>query len=370
MKFSCEKALLQSACATVSRAAASKSPIPALEGLLIEAAGDKIKITGYDLKKAIFTTIEGNIEENGATVLTAKLFGEMIRRMPDGIVTVSSDENDNVSVRCGKNEYNFTGLAAGDYPELPNVDEMNNISLPQKTLANMLTKTLFAVSTNEVRPIYTGILFDIEDDMLTLVAVDGFRLAKRTEKIEEGKMENCSFVVPGHTLSDIEKICSDEGSVSISVGSKHISFEMGDTVVITRKIEGDFLNYKKSIPTAFKYTVKAIKSEFMSSIDRVAIIVSEKNSSPVRITFNDGIIKCVSMTSVGKAQDECICEGNGEGMEIGFNDRYIMDALKAAGSDEIILCMNTPSAPFIIKAADGSENFVYMVLPVRLRAAG
>ena len=199
--------------------------------------------------------------------------------------------------------------------------------------------------------------------------MDGYRLAKRSEKIEKGRMEDCSFVVPGSALSDIERICSDdEGEVSIAVGSKHILFTIGDTVVVSRRLEGEFLNFRKSIPDSFRFVVKVDKNEFMSSIDRVALIISEKNSSPVRLTFSEEGIECLCMTPFGRAQDLCSCEGSGEGLEIGFNDRYLMDALKAAGTDKLHICLNTAASPSVIEAADGSENFTYMILPVRLRA--
>ena len=369
MKFSCEKYLLQSACTIASRATASKSPIPALEGLLIQAGTD-VTVTGYDLKEGIYTNIGADIEQPGSIVVGARLFGEMIRRLPDGIVSIRADENNNVNVKCGKSEFNFMGINAEDYPEMPSVDGLNHISLPQKLLKNMINQTIFAVSDSDVRPIYTGTLFEIEDGELTLVSVDGYRLAKRCEKIEGKDMENCSFVVPGSALSDIERICGDtDDTVSIAVGAKHISFSIGETVVVTRRLEGEFLNYRKSIPDKFRFTVQVERAEFMSTIDRVALIVSEKNSSPVRLSFNDGSIDCLCVTPIGKAEDVCTCEGSGEGLEIGFNDRYLMDALKAAsGTDKLNVCLNTASSPCVIDAADGSGAFTYMILPVRLRA--
>ena len=368
MKFSCEKYLLQSACGIASRAAASKSPIPALEGLLLQAS-DRLTVTGYDLKKGIYTQLEAEVKEQGSVVVGARLFGEMIRRLPDGIVTISTDINNNVNVKCGKSEFNFMGISPEDYPEMPVVDGVNNIALPQKILGSMINQTIFAVADNDMRPIYTGTLFDIEGEELTMVAVDGYRLAKRSEKLETAKMENCSFVVPGSALADIERICGDsEELVKISVGAKHISFSIGETVVISRRLEGEFLNYKKSIPDSFKYTVKVDRDEFMSAIDRVALIVSERNTSPVRMSFNDGSIDCLCVTPIGRAEDVCTCEGSGEGLQIGFNDRYLKDALKAAGTEELNICLNSASSPCVITAADGSENFTYMILPVRLHA--
>ncbi len=369
MKFSCDKNLLQTACSIASRAVASKSPIPAIEGLQLRCE-DKLYVTGYDLKKGIVTSVEAEIVQQGVIIIGARLFGEMIRKLPDGIVTITSDEKDNITVKCGKSQFNVIGINAADYPELPKFNTLNSISLPQNILKDMITKTIFAVSTDDARPIYTGTLFEVDEHNLTLVSVDGYRLARRTEKLDNSKLEKCSFIVPGNALSDVEKICSedDESEISISLGEKHISFEMDDTVVITRRLEGEFLNYRRSIPDNFKYEIKVEKSELIASFERVSLIISEKNTSPVRMTINDGTIDCLCVTPIGRAEDVCTCEGNGEGLFIGFNDRYMKDALKAAGDDNLKLCINTSSSPCIIKAADDSENFTYMILPVRLHA--
>ena len=368
MKFTCEKYLIQAACAVASRATASKSTIPALEGLLLEA-DTSLTVSGYDLRKGIYTHIEADVAEKGSIVVGARFLGEMLRRLPDGIVSISADENLNVTVKCGRSEFNFIGISPADFPEMPAVDGVNNITVPQNILRSMINQTIFAVATSDARPIYTGTLFEIREDVLTLVSVDGYRLAKRSEKIEKGHMEDCSFVVPGSALGDIERICSDEeGEVSIAVGTKHILFTIGDTVVVSRRLEGEFLNYRKSIPDAFRFTVEVEKAEFMSAIDRVALIINEKNSSPVRLTFSENGIDCLCMTPLGKAEDVCSCEGSGDGLEIGFNDRYLMDALKAAGADRLTLCLNSASSPCIVRAADGSDKFTYMILPVRLRA--
>ena len=191
MKFTCEKGLLQAACATASRATASKSPIPALEGLLIEAKGD-VKITGYDLKEGIYTNIQADVAQGGSVVVGARFFGEMIRRMPDGIVTLSTDQNDSVKVKCGKSEFNFMGISPEDYPEMPVLDAINTIALPQKILRSMINQTIFAVADTDVRPIYTGTLFEVEGDTLTLVSVDGYRLALREAgERQNGKLQLC-----------------------------------------------------------------------------------------------------------------------------------------------------------------------------------
>ena len=369
MIFTCEKSELQEACIIASRAVPAKSPVPSMEGFLIESTeNNRIKITAYDLKKAIYTSVDADVDEQGTMIPNARFFGEMLRRMPDGKITVSCDDNNNIYVKCGKSEYNFPGLDDSEYPEIPVLDVKNSVEIPEKILKNMISRTLFAVAKEEIRPIYTGSLFEIIDDELTLVSVDGYRLARRSEKLESCKLENCSFIVPGFALSDIEKICGESGdNVQITVGEKHISFAIGSTVVITRRLEGDFLNHRKSVPESFRYTVKVKKQDLTATIERVSLILSESNTIPVKISFGDDRLNCQCISPIGKAQDVCPCEGSGDGLEIGFNDRYLLDALKAAETDELLVCVNTSSSPCVIKAADSPDNFAYMILPVRLR---
>ena len=358
--------VLQQAAASAARAAAPKSPIAALEGLLLEAGAD-LRITGYDLKKAIYTNMEADIPEPGSVLVGARLFCEMLRRMPDGIVTVEA-ENGTVTVRCGRSAFNLVGMSAEDYPDLPSVEAENGVSLPQDLLKKMINECSFAVSTNESRPVYMGTLFEIAHNELTMVSVDGYRLALRREPVE-GYGDDCSFIVPGTALSDLERLCGDSDErVKMSVGSKHISFTVGSAVILSRRLEGDFLNYKKAIPESFRITVKTARTDLLDVVERVSLIVDSKNNAPLRLTFRKDAIDFVCTTPLGKAADSCPCEGDGGDLEIGFNDHYLSDALKAAPADELNVCLNTGSSPCIFVPADGSDNFVYMVLPVRLRA--
>ncbi len=368
MKFSCERYLLLAAVNTAGRCTASKSPIPALEGLLIEAGAD-VKITGYDLKKGIYTHFPADVSEPGAIVLGAKIFGEIVRSLPDGVVTISSGENYAVTIRCGASVFNIIGSDAEEYPELPTVDTQNSVGLPQKLLGQMIRQTIFAVSDNESRPVYTGALFEVEGNTLSVVAVDGYRLALRRENVEGEGLESCRFIVPGTALNDLEKLCADtDDKVDITVGAKHISFVVGDTVLISRRLEGEFLNYKKSIPQEFNIRVKIERSELLRVVSRVSLIIDEKIKNPLRLTFGDGELALTCATGVGKADDRCPITGDGKGLEIGFNNRYLLDALKAAPAEELTLCLNTDSSPCVIRAADGSDAFSYMILPVRLKA--
>lgn len=368
MKIRCEKKDLQVAVTNASRAVPAKSPIPALEGILFETAVNGLKLTAYDTRIGIYTTIDAEIAEMGRAVLPERFLGDLVRRLPDGNVTIETDENYQAKIRCGKTEFHVMGYNPADFPALSVVNETQSVSIPEKLLKDMINQTSFAVATNDSRPIYTGILFEIGERELTLVAVDGYRLAKRTEILENADMLPCSFVIPGSTMNDVEKICSSdsEESVEIALGEKYARFSIGSTVLISRRLEGEFMNYRRSIPSNFKYSLIVEREELMRVIDRVSLVNKDKQSSPVRMIADDGVLEIFCTTAFGHAEDSCLCDGSGEGMRIGFNDRYFMDALKAANEEKLRISLNSASAPIIIEAAEGGK-YLYMVLPVRLR---
>ena len=248
IKFSCEKVFLQNAIAVTSRAVAQKSSIPALEGLLIHA-DQQLTISGYNMQTGIRTNVFANVVEGGDIVLNARLFGDIIRRMPDDMITFTADEKMMVHVSCGDADFDILGLSAADYPELPEVEDEYAVSMKQSVLRRMIEEVAFAVSTNESRPVHTGSLFDVEGDSLTVVSVDGYRLALRREAVAEKKGADAfSFVVPGSALSEVEKICSGEEDVTVIQGARHIMFQTGDIVLVCRRLEGEFLPYKSAIP--------------------------------------------------------------------------------------------------------------------------
>lgn len=367
MKFSCEKALLSSAVSITSRAVAAKSSIPAMEGILIEA-GNTLRLTGYNLETGIQAAVPAEIVEGGSLVLSARLFGEIVRKMPDDVVVFTSQDY-TVNIKCGLSEFNILGTDPEEFPQLPTVDQQNSLVIGQSTLRSMVSQTLFAVSDNESRPIHTGSLFEVDETGLTVVSVDGYRLALRHEAVEEKKgAEVFSFVVPGSALSEVEKICSGEESVTVTQGARHVMFQTGDTVLVCRRLEGDFLAYRNAIPRNNSIKVEVDTRALLSSIDRVSLIISEKLKSPLRCVFGDGIISITTKTAIGDAADQCPIEGNGNDLEIGFNNKYLMDALKAAPADRLRLEFTSGVAPCVILPAEGEENFVYMVLPVRLKA--
>ena len=368
MKFSCEKALLQAAISTTSRAVSPKSSIPALEGILLEAGSD-LRLTGYNLETGIRTIVPADIREEGTLVLGARLFGEIVRKLPDDIVTFQS-ENYMVNIKCGMSEFNILGTDPEEFPELPTVEYQNSLILPQSRLKAMISQTLFAVSDNESRPIHTGSLFEVDSEGLTIVSVDGYRLALRHESIDKKEgAESFSFVVPGAALSEVEKICSDvDEPASVTQGARHVMFKVGDTMLVSRRLEGEFLAYRQAIPRNNTIHVEGDTRALLSSIDRVSLIISDKLKSPLRCVFDSNLLKISTKTAIGDAYDECPLSGDGGGLEIGFNNKYLMDALKAAPADKVRLELTTGVSPCVILPTEGEENFLYMVLPVRLKA--
>ena len=368
MKFSCEKALLQAAISTTSRAVSPKSSIPALEGILLEAGSD-LRLTGYNLETGIRTIVPADIREEGTLVLGARLFGEIVRKLPDDIVTFQS-ENYMVNIKCGMSEFNILGTDPEEFPELPTVEYQNSLILPQSRLKAMISQTLFAVSDNESRPIHTGSLFEVDSNGLTIVSVDGYRLALRHEAIDKKEgAETFSFVVPGAALSEGEKICSDvDEPASVTQGARHVMFKVGDTMLVSRRLEGEFLAYRQAIPRNNTIHVEGETRALLSSIDRVSLIISDKLKSPLRCVFDSNLLKISTKTAIGDAYDECPLSGDGGGLEIGFNNKYLMDALKAAPADKVRLELTTGVSPCVILPTEGEENFLYMVLPVRLKA--
>ena len=367
IKFSCEKVFLQNAIAVTSRAVAQKSSIPALEGLLIHA-DQQLTISGYNMQTGIRTNVFANVVEGGDIVLNARLFGDIIRRMPDDMITFTADEKMMVHVSCGDADFDILGLSAADYPDLPEVEDEYAVSMQQKVLRSMIEEVAFAVSTNESRPVHTGALFEIAD--MSMVAVDGFRLAFRREKLEKLEGGAFSFVCPGSALSEVKSICGDtEDLVTVTLGKRHILFEIGDTQLICRRLEGEFLDYKNAIPRKNPIQIVAETKALIESIDRVSVVISDKLKSPVRCLFDHDKVMLSAKTGNGEAKDVCRVSGDGDKLEIGFNNRYLMEALRYAPADKVKIELNTGVSPAIIVPVEGEENFLYMVLPVRLKSA-
>jgi len=275
-----------------------------------------------------------------------------------------------VHLSCGDADFDILGLSAADYPDLPEVEDEYSVSIQRKILRSMIEETAFAVSTNESRPVHTGALFEINEKGLTMVAVDGFRLAIRREPLEKVEGGAFSFVAPGSALNEVKSICGDvEELAAVTLGKRHILFEVGDTELICRRLEGEFLDYKNAIPRKNPISIVADTKSLIESIDRVSVVISDKLKSPVRCIFDHDKVMLSAKTGNGEAKDVCRISGEGNGLEIGFNNRYLMEALRYAPADTVKIELNTGVSPAIIVPTEGEEKFLYMVLPVRLKSA-
>ncbi|MFR3787583.1 DNA polymerase III subunit beta [Agathobaculum desmolans] len=367
MKFSCEKETLLGLIGTASRAVTGKSAMPLLEGLLLTAEKNTLTITGYDLSIGIRTTTEVDVVEPGSIVLNARLLYDIVRKLPQDIIYLECNENLQTTIKCGRSVFNLIATEADEYPALAEVSSETGFTLPQAILKSMIAQTIFSVSDNESKPIHTGCLFELEENRLNVVAVDGYRLSVRRETVE-GVFGNMKFVVPGSSLREIERILTDDdGSVDIFPDKKNILFRIGGTTLITRLIDGEFLNYRAAIPAEFEHVVQADRHEMITCIERVSLIVSEKLKNPVRLHFDGSYVQMSCITAVGKSYDEFSFDGAIEDLEIGFNNRYLLDALRAAGDEKVKLQLKGALNPIVISPLEG-DKYTYLVLPVRLKA--
>jgi len=374
MRFVCEKAALSEAVNSVSPAVSAKSTLAALECILLTVKGETLTVVGYNTELGITKTVEVEAVENGEVILNARLFSEIINKMPAGPVTLTVDEKMLTVITGGSAQFTIIGMSADEYPEIPAIDSQHSFEMENSVLRSMISETLFAVSQDTAFPALTGTLFEGKDGVLYLVAVDGKRLALRKEAVGCG--ENFRFIVPGKTLSEFMKLSSrftsekEDGSlpVSIGVGARHILFSCCGFTMISRLLEGDFIDYTVSIPGKGATMVEVSTRGFMESISRASIIISEKVKNPIKATFDaeSGLIRVACETSIGKIDDQIPADIKGNTLRIGFNDRFMLDALKATGEDRVVLEMGSNLSPIKIMPLEG-DSFTFLVMPMRLK---
>ena len=367
MRFTCEKNMLVQGLNIAGRTVAQKSSLSVIEGVLCKA-GQGLSLTGYNMETAITYLIDADVSDPGQCILPAKLFGDIIRRLPEGPVTVVVDDNYKVSIRAGFASFTISAESADDYPELPDVGTGKAIRIPQSALKELISGTIFAVSENQGRPIHTGVKFEVKDDAVSAIAVDGFRLARRTFHAEESTGRDLSFVVPAAGLKEVEKILTDsDDNVAFTLGGKHILYQIGNATLVCRLLEGEFLDWRKVVPMNCPIKLIANVSDLASSVERVGLIVSEKYKSPVRCVFSNQVLSMRTNTTIGAAEDRCSIAGDGKELEIGFNVRYLADALKVVPSEEVTLELTNGLSPIVLTPVDEKKDFAYMILPVRIK---
>ena len=369
MKFVCEKTALVNAISIVSRTVSPKSSLAFLEGIYL-AAGEELQLTGYNLETGITVRMEAKIRQTGECVMPTRMFSDIVRKLPDEVVAVEVDDSYRVTIKGGVASFQLMASAADEYPQLPAVEEENAVRLPQNALRNLISGTIFAVSDDTANPIYTGCLVETLDDSITMVAIDGYRMAKRAFHQEGACFPPMSFVVPSAALKELEKILSDtEDELSFTLGRKHLSFSVGSATLICRLLDGKFAEWRRFIPASVPIQLVANVEELTATVERVGLIVSEKYKSPVRCLFSKDGAQFRTATTIASATDGCRLAGDGKDTEIGFSCRYMLEALKAVPTQEVTLQLSGGLSPILLVPCESDSkdvDYTYLIQPVRL----
>lgn len=366
MKFKCQQNLLSNAINMVSKAVSSKTTLPILSGIYFEAKDGSIKVIGNDLNLSIETAIPAEIIESGSIVIPARLFSELIRKLPNDLITFDINDNCVVDITCGDSNFKIVGLPGNEYPELPVIDEYNSFLIDRELFANMIRQTSFAISQDESRPILTGALLEIENGKFNMVAIDGFRMAikKAIVKTELSR----KAVVPGRTLNEINKLLSSaegKGDLRISFDDKQVLFSTPELKVYSRLLAGEFINYNQILPNEYKSLVITDTDQFLTAIDRSFLMARENKNVAIKLEIKDDIIKISSNSEMGSSMEKVHIKLEGHDLEIGFNPKYLMDALKIIDSESIKLEFVNNVSPCIVRPQD-NDNYTYLVLPCRI----
>lgn len=365
MILTCSRQALSDAANHVARVVPAKSTYPALTGILLTAKGGSVTLSGYDLEMGMTTVLDANVEEPGHIVLDAKLFCDIVRRLPDESVTLNVNERNLCQITSGKSLFSLIGINGDEYPELPTIQDGTSVSLEAGLLESMVRQTIYATGDpNGSRPVLSGIKFEVADGEMKLIAVDGSRLAVRCEKI--ATEQEMSFIVPAKAMSEVIKLMGEAETVSLSVSNRQIVFAVNGYDVVSRLLEGEFINYKRTIPPTTSTKVIANTADMIDTVERISQVIVERLRTPVTCRFEDGVFHATCTTELGNAQDEMPVKMEGESMTIGCNSRFLIDALRAAETDEIEISMSGPVSPIVIRPTQG-DAFLFIVLPVRIK---
>ncbi len=367
MKIIVNREELSEAVMNLSRAAMTKSTAEVMEGILFSAEDGKLNMYAYNLEMGITKTLYVQTEENGDVVLNARLFGDILRKIPGSIVTISVDDRLRCHIESENTRFDIIGMKAEDFPEMPSFTDGTDFTMSGDVLRNVIRQTVFSAATSEtMKPIFTGLYFDIKESLLEVVAVDGFRIAVRREKVDSHS--DVDFIVAAKSVNEAAKIITDKTEdVTISVGSTHVSFNIDGYTLIARLLEGTFMNYKSSMKDSYLCEVRVNSREIIDIVERMSLIISESMKKPIRFHIEQDKIDFSCTTAIGRADDSCRASVSGDNMELGINNKYFLDALKAAETDEIVLKLNGPVSPIMITPAAG-DDFIYMIMPMLLNA--
>jgi len=368
MKFTCTQIALVKAINTVSRAVSVRTTIPILKGILMNVKDGRLTLSASDLDLSIETSIDVQASEEGSAVVSSKLFGDIIRKLPNSLVNISSAEG-KINIQCIGSDFSIVALPSDEFPVIGSIETKNFIELKKEDLSELIKRIVFAASIDEKKGILTGCLMNFEPDCLEMVALDGFRMAVAKKAVNTG--ESRKIIVPARILSEITKILSDdEGSdtISLVIEDKKIEILTEDTRVVARLLEGDFIKYNEIIPSSYKTRVITGREDMLSSIERASLLAKEGKNNLVKLTISKDSIDISSRSEEGNVNEHVGAEVQGDDLVIGFNSKYLLDVLKAVSDDEICFELGTSVSSCLIKPVEGND-YTYLVLPVRISVA-
>ena len=352
----------------MSKAVPSKTTMPILECILIDATTHIIKLTANDMELGIQTEIEGEIAERGMIAIDAKIFSEIVRKLPDNDIVIETDANLQTVITCEKAKFDLSGKPGEEFSYLPIIEKEESIEISQFTLKEIIRQTIFSIADTESNKLMTGELFEIKDSTLRVVSLDGHRISIRRIELKNDVTDK-KLVVPGKTLTEVSKILSGEAEsmVNISYTNNHIVFEFDQTIVVSRLIEGEYFKIDQMLSSDYETKVRINKRELLSCIDRATLLVKEGDKKPIIINIGDEIMELKIKSQIGSMNEEIIIEKEGKDLLIGFNPKFLIDALRVIDDEEVTLYLMNAKAPCFIK--DDGENYIYLILPVNFNAA-
>ncbi len=363
MKLVCSKSNLLNGVQIVSKAVPNKTTMSILECIMVDATKGTITLTANDMELGIETTIEGDIIEKGMIALDAKIFLEIVRKLPDSDITIETDSTYKTTITCEKAKFNIIGKSGEDFSYLPAIEKNGSVIISQFTLKEVVRQTIFSISDNDNNKLMSGELFEIDGDELKVVSLDGHRISIRKIKLRD-QYEHKKVIVPGKTLNEVSKIVSGDADkdVMISFDPNHIIFEFGNTTVVSRLIEGEYFQINQMLSSDYETKIKINKKEFLNCIDRATLLVKEGDKKPIIINVNDEVMELKINSVLGSMNEDIDIEKSGKDIMIGFNPKFLIDALRVIDDEDVDLYMVNPKAPCLIKNLE--ESYIYMILPV------
>lgn len=367
MKIVCSKTNLAKGVSIVSKAVPSKTTMPILECILIDASTDVIKLTANDMELGIETRIEGEIIERGILALNAKIFSEIVRKLPNNDIVIETDSSNQTLITCEKAKFNIAAQSGEDFSYLPIIEKEDYITISEFTLKEVIRQTIFSIADNDTNKMMTGELFEIKDNILRVVSLDGHRISIRKIELKEA-YEPRKVIVPGKTLQEISKIVGGEAekNVDISFTKNHIVFEFDKTIVVSRLIEGDYFKIDQMLSSDYETKVKINKREFLDCIDRATLLIKEGDKKPIIITIGDESMELKIKSQIGSMNEDIEIGKEGKDLMIGFNPKFLIDALRVIDDEEVDLYFMNAKAPCFIK--DETQSYIYLILPVNFNA--